>query len=159
MTEQVPGEAHKLLSDEDKAFADILTTRGYVDVQSAGVHYLVPTGDALRALATPGLDPKFRKALLDQLDAWLTLAKFAKWLSVGLAVGSLALLVFLLSAMTWDDLFAGSGLWELGVVLFALTVLTASPLAIFVIGRPLKGVDEWSPTLSAGPPDAGEQGA
>jgi hypothetical protein len=50
--------------------------------------------------------------------------------------------------MTWDDLFAGSGLWELSLLLFALAVFVASPLAIFVIGRPLKGVDEWAPALS-----------
>jgi small-conductance mechanosensitive channel len=48
------------------------------------------------------------------------------------------LALFLLAAMTWDDLFARSSLWELSLFLFVLAVFVASPLALFVIGRPLK---------------------
>jgi hypothetical protein len=99
-------------------------------------------------LATPGLDAESKQALIRQLDAWASLAKFATWLSVGLAISSVLLCVFLLSAMTWGGLFAGSQLWEFTFILFALAVFVASPLTIFVIGRPLKGIDEWAPTLS-----------
>jgi hypothetical protein len=42
-----------------------------------------------------------------------------------------------------------------GQFFFALAVFVASPLAIFVVGRPLKGIDEWAPTLSM----AGETGS
>ena len=113
---------------------------------------LLPASDVFKALQGRTLDPVVRDALLDQLQAWVRLAEFAKWLSVGLAVGSGLLSVFLLAAMTWWGLFAGSSLWELSLLLFALAVFVASPLAIFVLGRPLKGVDEWSPALSS---DAG----
>ena len=88
-----------------------------------------------------------QQAAIDQLNEWITLARFAERLSIGLAIGSGLLTLFVVSAMTWNDLFAGSGLWEFSLLLFALAVFVASPLAIFVIGRPLKGVDEWSPGL------------
>jgi hypothetical protein len=109
---------------------------------------LVSGDTAATVLQTPGLDPHVRAAFIRQLDAWVDLARFAKWLSAGLAIGSVVLSLFLLSAMTWDDLFKGSGLWEFSIYLFTLAVFVASPLAIFVLGRPLKGVDEWAPTLS-----------
>jgi hypothetical protein len=110
---------------------------------------LVEPGFILDALEKP-LDPKVREALIRQLDEWIKLASFAKWLSVGLAVGSGILAAFIVAAMTWDDLFPGSGLWEFSLLLFALAVFVASPLAIFVIGRPLKGIDTWSPALTRG---------
>jgi hypothetical protein len=109
---------------------------------------LLPASDVFKALERRSLDPQVRQALIAQLEAWVRLADFAKWLSVGLAIGSGLLSAFLLAAMTWDDLFAGSGLWEFSLLLFALAVFVASPLAIFVLGRPLKGIDEWSPALS-----------
>ena len=112
------------------------------------VQRLVNAEVVVEALREPRLDPAIRKALIDQLNAWIRLAEFAKWLSVGLAIGSGVISAFLIYAMTWQDLFAGSGLWEFGLILFALTVFVASPLAIFVLGRPLKGVDEWAPTTS-----------
>jgi hypothetical protein len=109
---------------------------------------LVPASDVVTALGNRELDPEVKAALIKQLDAWLDLAKFAKRLSIGLAIGSGLLGAYLISLMTWDDLFAGSGLWEFSLLLFALAVFVASPLAIFVLGRPLKGVDEWSPALT-----------
>jgi hypothetical protein len=48
-------------------------------------------------LQTPGLDPKVRDDLLAQLDEWLRLSSFAKWLSVGLAAGSSVVLLVMLS--------------------------------------------------------------
>jgi hypothetical protein len=117
-------------------------------VRASMIKRLAVPSDVIHALQSEGIDPKAQAALIRQLDAWVDLARFAKWLSAGLAIGAALLSVFLLSAMTWDDLFAGSGLWEFALILFALAVFVASPLTIFVIGRPLKGVDEWAPTLS-----------
>ena len=117
-------------------------------------YLVVPTA---QDLATTGLDKASRDALIRQLDAWASLADFAKWLSVGLAIASVLLCVFLLSAMTWGDLFTGSGLWEFTFILFALAVFVASPLTIFVIGRPLKGIDEWAPTLSMSKKEDGDK--
>jgi hypothetical protein len=112
------------------------------------VQRLVNAEVVVQALQERGLDPEVRRALIDQLNAWIRLAEFAKWLSVGLAIGAGIISAFLIYAMTWQDLFTGSSLWEFGLILFALAVFVASPLAIFVLGRPLKGVDEWAPTLS-----------
>lgn len=106
-----------------------------------------------KSLEQREMDPAVKKALIKQLNAlvrqldeWVKLAEFAKKLSIGLAIGAGALCLFLLSAMTWGDLFDGASLWELCLLLFSLAIFVASPLAIFVIGRPLKGLDEWSPT-------------
>jgi hypothetical protein len=150
-------EKHALLSEKDiDAVVRDALSRGYVPLRTPGGNYILPPSDAVTVLQVPGLDPEVRDALLDQLDSWVKLADFAKRLSIGLAIGSGVLTLFILSAMTWNDLFAGSGMWEFSLVLFALTIFIASPLAIFVIGRPLKGVDEWSPTLSAGTRDSVE---
>jgi hypothetical protein len=138
-------EPKAVLSQED---LDAISRR-YVAVQQPDGNYILQPRDAVTVLQVPGLDPKVRDALIEQLKAWVDLANFAKSLSVGLAIGSGVLILFILSAMTWNDLFAGSGIWEFSLFLFVLAVFIASPLAIFVIGRPLKGVDEWSPTLSA----------
>jgi hypothetical protein len=150
-------QTRALLSQEEiDAIARDLSGK-YFSVQTPDGNYILQPRDAVTVLQMPGLDPKVRDALLDQLKEWVELAKFAKWLSLGLAIGSGVLTLFMLSAMTWDDLFAGSGMWEFSLVLFALAVFIASPLAIFVIGRPLKGVDEWSPTMSAGTRDPAQR--
>jgi hypothetical protein len=138
-------EPNTVLSQEE---LDAILRR-YVGVRTPDGNFLVQPPDAITVLQMPGLDPKVRDALIRQLDEWVELAKFAKSLSIGLAIGSGVMILFILSAMTWDDLFAGSGIWEFGLFLFVLAVFIASPLAIFVIGRPLKGVDAWSPTQSA----------
>jgi hypothetical protein len=117
-------------------------------VREGQVARLAEPSTVITALQATGIDPKAQEAFIRQLDAWVSLATFAKWLSAGLAIGSALFSVFLLSAMTWDDLFAGSSLWEFALIVFALAVFVASPLTIFVVGRPLKGVDEWAPTLS-----------
>lgn len=126
-----------------------MSLEDYLRSQQSEPKTLVEQGLLIGALQKP-LDDEVRAALIRQLDAWIELAKFAKRLSVCLAAGSGVVGLFVLSAMTWDDLFAGSGLWEFSLLLFALAVFVASPLAIFVIGRPLKGIDEWSPALSRG---------
>jgi hypothetical protein len=125
-----------------------LARKGQVVVHEGQVVHLADPSTVITALQATGVDPKAQDAFIRQLDAWVSLAKFAKWLSAGLAIGSALFSAFLVSAMTWEDLFAGSSLWEFALIVFALAVFVASPLTIFVIGRPLKGVDEWAPTLS-----------
>ena len=106
----------------------------------------------------PSIPTDVRKAIIRQLDAWVRLAKFAASLSALLAVFSIAVIVALLAVMADDDVFATSRLWEFALVLFALAVFVASPLTIFVVGRPLKGVDEWSPAMPGGEGQSGQQG-
>jgi hypothetical protein len=149
---QVSDEAGEPLASDPEIQAAL---QDYLSRQTLGTSYLLDPAQAVAMLHEPALDPEVRDALLDQLNAWIRLADFAKWLSIGLAIGSGVITAFLIYAMTWNDLFAGSGLWEFSLLFFALAVFVASPLAIFVVGRPLKGIDEWAPTLSM----AGETGS
>jgi hypothetical protein len=69
-------------------------------VREAQVSRLAEPSTLIPALQATGIDPKAQEAFIRQLDAWVSLATFAKWLSAGLAIGSGLFSVFLLSAMT-----------------------------------------------------------
>jgi hypothetical protein len=62
-----------------------------------------------------------------------------------LQVSSIIAAVFVL--VSFALVFAGriSG-WELAVLAFIFALMAVSPVTLLLIGRPLKGLDEWSPS-------------
>ena len=116
---------------------------------------LAPFGDIISALKTTK-DPAIKKALEAQLAEWVKLAERARLLVTWLVGTAIALLGLLVILMAWTDLFDTSRLWELSFVIFALAVFVASPLAVFILERPLAGIDKWTPTF---PKDGGDGAA
>jgi hypothetical protein len=131
-------ETPAALSDEDlKAVADYLKGS-----------YLLQPSDVVALLHEPALDPDVREALVGQLNAWIRLADFAKWLSIGLAIGSG--LFSLVPACSND---VGRPLRQIepmgaqpvplrpgGVCRLATRTLRDRPSA--------EGIDEWAPAVS-----------
>ena len=116
---------------------------------------LAPFGDIISALKNTK-DPAIKKALEAQLAEWVKLAERARLLVTWLVGTAIALLGLLVILMAWTDLFDTSRLWELSFVIFALAVFVASPLAVFILERPLAGIDKWTPTFKDGDGAAGK---
>ncbi|HMS74527.1 hypothetical protein [Gordonia sp. (in: high G+C Gram-positive bacteria)] len=101
----------------------------------------IPESDAkirrryLRAVAL------MAEKLVEQAEAWKKLAFFAAGLSVALLVFS----GFVIRDVAGKVQASASVGYQLIGVIFALTVFVASPGVLFLLGRPLKGVDEWTP--------------
>lgn len=81
------------------------------------------------------------KEFLEHLKMWTSLASHGRamlWFSV---VASLALLIATLVWVWRDDVDP----WVFPAATFALALFAISPAVLLILGRPLKGLDEWKP--------------
>lgn len=77
----------------------------------------------------------------EHLKRWTTLSKVVvPFLIISSVVA--AIFVYLLFGLVSADHING---WEMAVLAFVFALMAVSPATLLLIGRPLKGLDEWSP--------------
>lgn len=90
---------------------------------------------------------KMLEELLAHLKMWTSLANTGRlvlWATVGFSCLAVAALLW----MAWDSKFDD---WAtLPLAIFAIALFAISPAVLLILGRPLKGLDEWAPGSGGG---------
>lgn len=79
------------------------------------------------------------------LHTWGRLGQYVPVLLTGTVIASFVLVFRLLALLGTKTIDA----WELVLLIFVLSLMAVSPATLLLIGRPLKGLDEWSPSKTA----------
>ncbi len=86
------------------------------------------------------------KAVTEQFSTWSKLAKGVRWLLVLSILLSSAFVVggfYLLDRQRIDG-------WQMAVLAFIFALTAISPATLLLIGRPLAGLDKWTPDAMFG---------
>lgn len=96
------------------------------------------------------------KEVNSHLVTWNRLAQFVVPPLITATVIATLLLMFRLLPLVSDKKITGL---ELALLFFVLALVAVSPVTLLLIGRPLKGLDDWSPGKTADEPPAAGDGA